>query len=54
MKTTRTKIYGDWGQLQGIMVWNYNVKQNMWGEWNQWELINNYFVKNDNYIKEIV
>lgn len=47
-KTQRTKIYGDWGQLEGIMVWNYQLQ----GKY--WELINNYFVKNDNYRTEIV
>ena len=47
-RTQRTKIYGDWGQLQGIMVWNYELKGNYW------ELTNNYFVRSNNYIKEIV
>ena len=22
-RTERTKVYGDWGQLQGILVYNY-------------------------------
>lgn len=57
MKTTmtqRTKIYGDWGQLQGIMVWNYELTPNVWGELKNRKLMNTYFVQNKNYKSEIV
>lgn len=47
-RTQRTKIYGNWGQLQGVMVWNYEQQ----GKY--WELINSYFIDNDKYIKEII
>jgi hypothetical protein len=53
-RTQRTKVYGDWGQLQGILVYNYVRVQDYGAQWAQWELKNNYFVESKDYRKEIV
>ena len=53
-RTERTKVYGDWGQLQGILVYNYVRVQDYGAQWAQWELKTNYFVENKDYRKDIV
>ena len=53
-RTERKKVYGDWGQLQGILVYNYVRVKDFGAQWAQWELVNNYFVSNESYKKDIV
>lgn len=48
-KTSRTKIYGDWGQLRGILVYNY-VKENNSRFWIETRC---YYVENKNYRNDI-